>query len=111
MIDLFRPPWLSIRIASCPRRSPQRVLRRTVLSQLAKLVTSPQRRQRQYVCGVEAEDPHAYLRGVYFPVELRNVFKNGRYVVLHKLGWGGYATVWLARDTLCVYCDPMAYAY
>ncbi|KAF2785790.1 kinase-like protein [Melanomma pulvis-pyrius CBS 109.77] len=98
MIDLFRPPWLPIRIASC--RSPRRVFRRTVLSQFAKLATSPQRRQRQYVCGVEAEDPHAYSRRVYFPVELRSVFRNGRYVVLHKLGWGGYATVWLARDTL-----------
>ncbi|KAF1956028.1 protein kinase [Byssothecium circinans] len=50
--------------------------------------------------GVEAEDPHDYVRGVYFPVELGNVFNNGRYLVLHKLGWGGYATVWLARDTL-----------
>lgn len=52
------------------------------------------------MCGVEAEDPHDYLRGIYFPVELRSTFKCGRYLVLHKLGWGGYATVWLAKDTL-----------
>lgn len=26
-------------------------------------------------------------------------FKDGRYVVLRKLGWGHFSTVWLVRDT------------
>ncbi len=25
-------------------------------------------------------------------------FKNGRYTVLHKLGWGHFSTVWMVRD-------------
>lgn len=26
-------------------------------------------------------------------------YKDGRYVVLRKLGWGHFSTVWLVRDT------------
>jgi hypothetical protein len=52
-----------------------------------------------YKCSVEAEDLNNYSRGVCLPVEIRNVFKGDRYRVIHKLGWGGYVTVWLARDT------------
>ena len=55
---------------------------------------------RRYECEVEAESPEKYERGVYFPVELGNVLKDGRYRIIHKLGWGGFATVWLARDAL-----------
>ena len=38
-----------------------------------------------------------YEPGGYHPVELGDKFSN-RYVVEHKLGYGGYSTVWLARD-------------
>jgi hypothetical protein len=31
-------------------------------------------------------------------VSLGNKFKDGRYQIYHKLGWGGFSTVWLARD-------------
>ena len=27
-------------------------------------------------------------------------YKDGRYVVLRKLGWGHFSTVWLVRDTV-----------
>lgn len=27
-----------------------------------------------------------------------DTFKRGRYVVLRKLGWGSFGTIWLARD-------------
>ena len=40
-----------------------------------------------------------YEPGGYHPVELGDKFSN-RYVVEHKLGYGGYSTVWLARDLL-----------
>jgi serine/threonine-protein kinase SRPK3 len=39
-----------------------------------------------------------YRPGGFHPVHLNDVFKKGRYTVIHKLGHGGFATVWLARD-------------
>ena len=41
-------------------------------------------------------DVHA---GGYHPVRLGEKFKQGRYVVLKKLGWGHFSTVWLVLDT------------
>ncbi|KAJ5334685.1 hypothetical protein N7452_007088 [Penicillium brevicompactum] len=40
-----------------------------------------------------------YRTGGYHPVTLGDTFKNERYKVYHKLGWGGYSTVWLVKDT------------
>lgn len=37
--------------------------------------------------------------GGYHPVKLGEKFKQGRYVVLKKLGWGHFSTVWLVLDT------------
>ncbi|KAG6003520.1 hypothetical protein E4U21_001920 [Claviceps maximensis] len=42
----------------------------------------------------------SYDPGGYHPVCLGDTFKDNRYRVIHKLGWGGHATVWLARDTV-----------
>lgn len=39
-----------------------------------------------------------YAPGGFHPVALGDKFKNGRYVVRHKLGHGGFSTVWLASD-------------
>lgn len=44
------------------------------------------------------EKLHRYQPGGYHPVNLGDTFKNGRYKVYHKLGWGGFSTVWLVRD-------------
>ena len=38
-----------------------------------------------------------YHPGGYHPVHLGDVF-NDRYVIVRKLGYGQYSTVWLARD-------------
>jgi hypothetical protein len=48
------------------------------------------------------EDVEGYRSGTdgFHPVDIGDTFKNERYKILHKLGSGGYATVWLARDHL-----------
>ncbi|OBT63363.1 hypothetical protein VE03_07236 [Pseudogymnoascus sp. 23342-1-I1] len=46
-----------------------------------------------------AQEPLSrYRQGGCHPVTLGDAFDDGRYTVLHKLGWGSYSTVWLARD-------------
>ncbi|KAF1971940.1 kinase domain-containing protein [Bimuria novae-zelandiae CBS 107.79] len=39
-----------------------------------------------------------YVTGGYHPTLIGDVFYCGRYVVVHKLGYGRYSTIWLARD-------------
>ncbi|KAI1977099.1 hypothetical protein LOZ53_002123 [Ophidiomyces ophidiicola] len=39
-----------------------------------------------------------YKPGGYHPVSLGDCLNDSRYTIYHKLGWGGYSTVWLARD-------------
>ena len=34
------------------------------------------------------------------PLSIGDVFAGGRYKVLHKLGFGGSSTIWLARDSV-----------
>ena len=44
------------------------------------------------------EDVEKYTKGGFHPIHLGDTLKAGRYCVLHKLGYGGFSTVWLARD-------------
>ncbi|KAI5807230.1 kinase-like domain-containing protein [Pyronema omphalodes] len=39
-----------------------------------------------------------YKPGHYHPIHFGDLFKDGRYKVLRKLGYGSFATVWLAHD-------------
>ncbi|OOF98163.1 hypothetical protein ASPCADRAFT_128340 [Aspergillus carbonarius ITEM 5010] len=39
-----------------------------------------------------------YVPGGYHPVQIGHEFHNGRYVIVHKLGFGRSATTWLAED-------------
>ncbi|KAG0268872.1 serine/threonine protein kinase, CMGC group [Actinomortierella ambigua] len=48
----------------------------------------------------EEEDMEDYRRGGYHFISVGDVFNNGRYITLRKLGWGHFSTVWLARDTV-----------
>ena len=49
-------------------------------------------------CDIDTEPLHRYHRGGYHRVHLSDCLSNGRYKILHKLGWGEYSTVWAARD-------------
>ncbi|EJU05906.1 kinase-like protein [Dacryopinax primogenitus] len=49
-------------------------------------------------CAEEEEDWQEYVRGGYHPVHIGDSFSDGRYVVVRKLGWGHFSTVWLAKD-------------
>ncbi|KAF8931498.1 serine/threonine protein kinase, CMGC group [Haplosporangium gracile] len=46
----------------------------------------------------EEEDMEDYKRGGYHYISIGDVFHEGRYITLRKLGWGHFSTVWLARD-------------
>lgn len=47
----------------------------------------------------ESEDESDFHPGGYHPATVGETFNQGRYVILHKLGWGHFSTVWLAFDT------------
>jgi len=44
------------------------------------------------------ENTESYTVGGLHPVHIGDYLGHGRYHVLHKLGYGGYSTVWLCRD-------------
>ena len=44
------------------------------------------------------ENVEEYHPGGYHPISIGDVFDQGCFRVLHKLGFGGSSTVWLARD-------------
>jgi serine/threonine-protein kinase SRPK3 len=47
----------------------------------------------------EEENVLNYRAGGYHPVALGDTLKDGRYKIYHKLGYGGFSTVWVARDS------------
>jgi serine/threonine-protein kinase SRPK3 len=60
----------------------------------------PSSRSSQYHKLPYTENPDDYRPGGFHPVHLGDSFKDGRYVILNKLGYGGASTVWLAHDNL-----------
>ncbi|EGN96354.1 hypothetical protein SERLA73DRAFT_112633 [Serpula lacrymans var. lacrymans S7.3] len=53
----------------------------------------------QSIMTEDEEDWEDYVQGGYHPVHIGDAFSDGRYIVVRKLGWGHFSTVWLARDT------------
>lgn len=52
-----------------------------------------------YFSPEDGEAIEGYQCGGYHPVHLGERYGvKGRYKILHKLGYGSYSTVWLARD-------------
>ncbi|SAM84511.1 related to dis1-suppressing protein kinase dsk1 [Ustilago bromivora] len=46
----------------------------------------------------DEEDLEDYGKGGYHPVHVGDTFSDGRYLIVRKLGWGHFSTVWLAKD-------------
>lgn len=55
--------------------------------------------QQKPVCYEEdCEDYEDYCHDGYHPVSIGETFKEGRYRIIQKLGWGHFSTVWMAFD-------------
>ncbi|PBP26669.1 serine/threonine-protein kinase SRPK2 [Diplocarpon rosae] len=48
----------------------------------------------------DEEDSEDYCKGGYHPVQVGEQFKDGKYTVVRKLGWGHFSTVWLSRNNI-----------
>jgi serine/threonine-protein kinase SRPK3 len=55
----------------------------------------------------EEEDWEDYVKGGYHPVKIGDTFSDERYIVVRKLGWGHFSTVWMAKDQK--YVCPLAF--
>ena len=47
----------------------------------------------------DEEDSEDYCKGGYHPVTVGETYKDGKYIIVRKLGWGHFSTVWLSKDT------------
>lgn len=54
---------------------------------------------RQGLLGIRNTHGRSGLTGGYHPVHVGDIYKNGRYKVIKKLGWGHFSTVWLVEDS------------
>nr|XP_018261296.1 CMGC/SRPK protein kinase [Kwoniella dejecticola CBS 10117]OBR83454.1 CMGC/SRPK protein kinase [Kwoniella dejecticola CBS 10117] len=61
-------------------------------------LSASQASQTTSVLTEDEEDLEDYRPGGYHPVNIGDEFNNGRYMIVRKLGWGHFSTVWLARD-------------
>ncbi|KAK1771314.1 CMGC/SRPK protein kinase [Phialemonium atrogriseum] len=51
-----------------------------------------------YFPEVDVENFEEYRHGGYHPTLIGDTFCDNRYTIVHKLGFRGYSTIWLARD-------------
>lgn len=103
----FPPTWRGTRTRGRARRlaSPpgHRAQRRARTARRTLRVRSVRRRVRILT---RCSD---YCHGGYCPIAIGDEFNN-RYIVVRKLGWGHFSTVWLARDNRRVRAPPVALA-
>lgn len=81
-------------------------LSRSLLKTVLKRATLPAktitRNQASLCIAIKEENFDLYSAGGYHPVRIGDLFKDGAYKVINKLGYGQYSTVWLAYDTRSV---------
>lgn len=51
-----------------------------------------------YLQDPDLENLENYRPTGFHPTSIGAILKDGRYKLVHKLGFGGYSTIWLARD-------------
>ncbi|KAL2018690.1 hypothetical protein VTK56DRAFT_525 [Thermocarpiscus australiensis] len=56
------------------------------------------RPEKVYFPNIDVENLEEYRIGGHHPTVIGDTFHEGRYEIVHKLGFGGYSTIWLARD-------------
>jgi hypothetical protein len=56
--------------------------------------------QPRYHLLEDTESIYAYRPGGFHPVTIGDVLAD-RYLIVHKLGFGGWSTIWMARDQHC----------
>jgi len=79
-----------------PKRSEEDLVSKTsTLASSPDQVSSPPYR---HVWPEENFTSTADEAGGFYPVRLGETFEDGRFVITRKLGWGGFSSVWLARD-------------
>lgn len=91
-----------------PLYSSSLTARRCIVQPSLTLTRACQRRwvhQKTQEEPIEEQTLSFYRRKNYYPVRIGQIF-NDRYQVIAKLGYGGYSTVWLARDNRCFYLPP-----
>jgi serine/threonine-protein kinase SRPK3 len=67
-------------------------------SHLGRSPTSSSSEEDPAETTADEEDSEDYCKGGYHPVHVGETYNNGKYVVVRKLGWGHFSTVWLSRD-------------
>ena len=64
------------------------------------MTASTPKRLYRVSSSTNAEDAELYKAGGLHPIHIGDTLKDDRYEIVHKLGFGSFSTVWLARDTL-----------
>lgn len=69
------------------------------LKRRLRLPLSHSSRGRKSLGTISEESLGRYCAGGYHPVRIGDVFNQGKYKIIRKLGYGLYSTVWLAFDS------------